>query len=607
MVIIVRGLEKGENDLPCWACPSCQLEQRHFQGFKTLHKHLYEMHAERLVHMTSIAYLAAFWAGSRVSHMCLRVMDWLELHLEPDQSLNNFKSLCPPRPSWWPANDPEYFNEELTLDPWVTTCKPHTPMDNERAELGPLPAIDESFEKLPEAMMARSHSETSLTSRRPARQSIDNSHPAIMGRQPVASMQQLLGRLDPDRQNRVSVPLARRSLPASLRKPPRHPNSPEKARPPAVHHEPAWRVSAVREPVPQEVPGVELPASMEELGLLDPYQQEPVLPASSQVMQLPYQAQGHQTAAQPSTAMQTSDLPQDIANSRGAMGVCPSAMTRNRHPADSPVSTHMVGSQANQPLHPLQALVQRMDPAQSAKGFRGMQRSHSIQQGLFSVGEAAQAELPTLFSQGHVRQDQIQDLDLTAHEVLQESPSLQRSYRDVLSRDPARSVQASSSGQPGFDQSMGPGDPSARAPASHLPAASSETWHTAMPAFPDRQESTAQGRSKGIVSRGQPTRRPPRAQASRRHAPAASPSATCNEPIDLEAEPALAAVTGVEHSYTNLGAAEMYRPLLKSSYAEVIKSVDRAALGIVLSVLLNFGAPYASSCLLLCHILESIV
>ena len=176
---MVRELEMGSNDLPCWACPLCQMEHRRFQGFKTLHKHLYEMHPERLVHLTSIAYLAAFWSGSIVSHMCLRMMDRLELHLEPNQSLNEFKSLAPPRPTWWPANDPEYFNEELTLDPWVSIAVKSIPVDMERAESEPVSAIHESLGELPEAGMARSCSDEALTRGRLSRQSIDNSHPAI--------------------------------------------------------------------------------------------------------------------------------------------------------------------------------------------------------------------------------------------------------------------------------------------------------------------------------------------------------------------------------------------------------------------------------------------
>ena len=501
MLIVVRGLEKGSNDLPRWACPLCQTEQRHYQGFKTLHKHLYEIHAERLVHMTSIAYLAAFWSGSIVLHMCLRMMDRLDLHLEPNQSLDKFKSRAPPRPSWWPANDPEYFNEELTLDPWVSVSVGPVPMDIERAS-GPLLSINEGFEEPPEAGMARSRSEEALDRGRPSRQSIDNSHPAIRGRQPESpsSMQQLLGRLDPDRQVPASGAMTRRSWPAALGKPPRHPNrSPEKSQEPHLGpQEPAHQIAEHREPFPQVMPGIELPSSMEELGLFDPYQE----------------------------------------------------------------------SDPSRPMRPPRALSDPMQTAQQAKGFQAMQRSRSVQQGLVDAGGLEEAEMPS--HSGHGGHLEHQLIDLTASEALSDSSLPQRSYKEALSRIPAHHIPMSPDAQPSI------GQPKLKMPGGHATggAASQQSpglaaWHTAMPALPDEHVP-----------------------------PPAAPTGSHDEPIDLDAEPAAAADTGVEHSYLNLVAAQMQELPLKDKYAKVIKSFDQAALGmIVAGISLKLLMPSCACCI----------
>ncbi|KAK9863307.1 hypothetical protein WJX84_000718 [Apatococcus fuscideae] len=459
MLIVVRQLEIGSNDLPRWACPLCQMEQHHFQGFKTLHKHLYEMHPEQLVHMISIAYLAAFWSGSVVSDMCLRVMDWLELHLEPDQSLNDFRSLAPPRPTWWPANDPEYFSEELTLDPWVSIAVKPIPMEMERAESGPLPAIHQGVGELPEAAMARSRSEETLTRETPNRQSIDNSHPAIRGRQPAApsSMQQLLGRLDPDRQLPASQEAARRPWPAALRKPPRHPkSSPEKLRLGAGPQESARRLAAYREPIPQEMPGVQLRASMEELGLLDPYQEQDVMPHSRQFMQQANHPQSSSDFAQPSAVLQPSDLTQGIPSSSLALGPSPQSMARTYRPASSPVSRYMVAPQHHPPVRPPQSHIKQLHLAQHARRAQGMRRSRSVPQELVSVGMLEEDKMPYSPGEGQDGHSQDHCTDLTACETLQVSPSPQKSYKEALVRAPARQFTMAPNSQSSYEQPVLP-------------------------------------------------------------------------------------------------------------------------------------------------------
>ena len=442
-------------------------------------------------------------------------MDRLDLHLEPDQSLDNFKSLAPPRPSWWPANDPEYFNEELTLDPWVSVSVAPVPMDIERAESGPLAAIDEGFEELPEAGMPRSRSEEALDRGRPSHQSIDNSHPAIRGRQPEgpSSMQQLLGQLDPDRQVPASGAMARRSWPAALRKPPRHPNrSPEKSlQPHPEPQKPAHQIAEHREPLPQVVPGVQLPSSMEDLGLFDPYQE----------------------------------------------------------------------SDPSQPMRCPRALSDPMQTAQEAKGFQGMQRSRSVQQGLVDAGRLEEAEMPSQAGQGQGEHLEDQLIDLTASEALSDSPLPQKSYKEVLSGTPAHHSPMPMDAQPSIGQPTMPVGHAARGAASQQ-SPELAAWHTAMPAFPDEHIPARQHEHERSAMSRQATKRPSDAHESG-SLPTAAPTGSHDEPVDLDAEVTVTADTGVEHSYFNLGADQMQVSPLKDKYAEIIKKFDQAALGMIVA------------------------
>ncbi len=257
-LIIVRTLEKSEDGLSLWRCPLCKFVHQNFPGFKTLHSHLHQMHSPKLLHMNSVAYLAAFWVQNQ---MCLRLVDTLRFAPDSDPNPAAFESLVPYRPAFFPAGDPDFFCEDLTADPRIITSVPSAPKQMPssstqaaRTVSGPLPAIDEasgSFGQrgIARSSMPRSRSEAALRflthGTGPIGSFAEHAQQYKQVRQAVEvpSVQKYLGRPVPPGAGNASPaklpgphqiePAQGLSPPATLRKPPIHPTtfSPEKRSP----------------------------------------------------------------------------------------------------------------------------------------------------------------------------------------------------------------------------------------------------------------------------------------------------------------------------------------------------------------------------------------